>query len=123
MKWVGRTGFVRVASSEGDRIYRSLDELPDELRERARHALEGPNAETILIADPESYERIVKSGGTTPDELQWLRPNRQSDDVKSPIPADEPDEEAQWKVILGVGIVTIVGLWALWLWAAQSGMS
>lgn len=123
MKWVGRTGFVRVASAQGDRIYRSLDDLPDDLRDQARHALEGSNAETILIADPESYERIVRSGGATPDELQWLRPAKHSEDAKAPSPGAGPAPDRQWKIILGVGIAGILALWAIWLWAVQSGMS
>lgn len=123
MKWVGRTGFVRVASSDGDRIYRSLDDLPEDLRDRARLALEGPNAETILIADPESYERIVKSGGTTPDELQWLRSAKHAEGAKATTPAAGPHADRQWKIVLGVGIVGILAFWAIWLWAVRSGMS
>jgi hypothetical protein len=123
MKWVGRTGFVRVASAQGDRIYRSLDDLPEDLREQARLALEGSNSETILIADPESYERIVKSGGETPAELQWLRPTKHFEDATAASPATEPQADSQWKIVLGVGIVAILALWAIWLWAVQSGMS
>jgi hypothetical protein len=123
MKWVGRTGFVRVASAQGDRIYRSLDDLPEDLRDQARLALEGSNAETILIADPESYERIVKNGGTTPAELQWLRPAKHSEDARAASPPAEPPADRQWKIVLGVGIVGILALWAIWLWAVQSGMS
>ena len=123
MKWVGRTGFVRVASAQGDRIYRSLDELPADLRDQARLALEGSNAETILIADPESYERIVKSGGATPAELQWLRPAKYDEYDRESSPAEEPKPDKQWKIVLGVGIVGILALWAIWLWAVQSGMS
>jgi hypothetical protein len=124
MTWVGRTGFVRVASSEGDRIYRSLDDLPDDLRDQARLALEGSNAETILIADPESYERIVKSGDVAPpDELQWLRPSKHSEDAEETTPSAEPQGAGQWKIVLGVGIAAILTLWAIWLWAVQSGMS
>jgi hypothetical protein len=123
MKWVGRTGFVRVASAQGDRIYRSLDDLPEDLRDQARLALEGSNAETILIADPESYERIVKSGGDPPAELQWLRPGKQFGEAKALSPAAEPKPDGQWKIVLGVGIAGILALWAIWLWAVQSGMS
>ena len=123
MKWVGRTGFVRVASSQGDRIYRSLEDLPDDLRDQARLALEGKNAETILIADPESYERIVKSGDASPAELQWLRPAKGIEDAKPARQAAEPAAEGQWKIVLGVGVVAILALWAIWLWAVQSGMS
>ncbi len=123
MKWVGRTGFVRVASSQGDRIYRSLDDLPEDLRDQARLALEGSNAETILIADPESYERIVQSGDASPAELHWLRPGRPSEDAKAATPVAAPNADGQWKMVLGVGIVGILTLWAIWLWAVQSGMS
>jgi hypothetical protein len=123
MKWVGRTGFVRVAASEGDRIYRSLDDLPEDLRERARLALEGSNAETILIADPESYERIVKSGGATPAELQWLRPAKHTEEAKTISIVRAPKADREWKLFLVVGIAVIVALWAIWLWAVRSGMS
>jgi len=123
MKWVGRTGFVRVASSQGDRIYRSLDDLPDDLRDQARLALEGKNAETILIADPESYERIVKNGDASPAELQWLRPGKQSENANAASPAAEPYVDSQWKIVLGVGVAVILAVWAIWLWAVQSGMS
>jgi hypothetical protein len=123
MKWVGRTGFVRVASAQGDRIYRSLDDLPEDLREQARLALEGSNSETILIADPESYERIVKSGGAKPDELQWLRPAKHSEEAKATTPSASPEADRHWKIVLGVGVLAILTLWAIWLWAVQSGMS
>jgi len=123
MKWVGRTGFVRVASSQGDRIYRSLDDLPEDLREQARHALESSYAETILIADPESYERIVTSGGAPPDELHWLRSAKQTEDANAPSLVAAPKADRQWKIILGVGIAGILALWTIWLWAVQSGMS
>jgi hypothetical protein len=123
MKWVGRTGFVRIASEQGDRIYRSLDDLPEDLREQARLALEGSNSETILIADPESYERIVKSGDAAPAELQWLQPTKHFEDATAPSPATEPQADSQWKIVLGVGIGAILALWAIWLWAVQSGMS
>jgi hypothetical protein len=114
---------VRVASSEGDRIYRSLDDLPEDLRDRARLALEGSNAETILIADPESYERIVKSGRAATDELQWLRPGKHSEDAQEATPDEEPNPDRQWKIVLGAGIVGILALWVIWLWAVQIGMS
>ena len=74
MKIVMRTGFVRVASSHGDRIYKSLDDLPETLRERARQTLDGPNADTILIADPEAYEWILEMGEGLPTEIQRARP-------------------------------------------------
>lgn len=120
MKWVMRTGFVRVASSEGDRIYRSLEELPDGLREKARAALEGPNADTILIADPEAYERIVNSDEELPAGLQRFRTSANAE-----RPGEGPSTSGadhQWKVILGIGIVAIVSLWAIWLWAVRSSM-
>ena len=62
MKWVIKTSSVRVASGNQDRIFRSLDDLPPALRERVIETIEGPNSETVLIANQAAYERIVEGG-------------------------------------------------------------
>lgn len=121
MKIVMRTGFVRVASSQGDRIYKSLDDLPETLRERARRTLDGPNADTILIADPEAYEWILEMGEGLPTEIQRARPPRTREKPKRT--AAKSDADREWKVLLFAGGGAILTLWALWLWAIRSGMS
>ena len=120
MKWVMQTGFVRVASARGDRIYRSVEEMPEDLRAKAEAALDSDNSETILIADPDAYERIVNSGEELPAELQKFRPQKEPE-ARPPKPIAAGNRE--WKILLGGGVLAILSLWALWLWAARSGMS
>ncbi len=121
MKWVVRTSAVRVATREGQRVYRSLDDLPQPLQDQARQSLDGANSRTILIANQEAYDRIARDVGELPPEMQRLRPSilgRRAE--KSPKVIRGTDLE--WKVALVGGLTTIIGLWAFWLWSLQSGM-
>ena len=65
MKWVLKTSSVRVATSDDDRVYRSIQDAPEELRARIREAIEGPDARTILIANQEVYDQILNEGETS----------------------------------------------------------
>lgn len=121
MKWVMRTGFVRISSSRGDRIYRSLDEIPEPLRDRVRLTLEGPNADTILIADAAAYDRIINSGEELPAELQRFRAPQRIEGRSGKPALDDARAHREWKIVLAVGGGFILSLWALWLWAVQSG--
>lgn len=120
MKWVVRTSAVRVATRRGERVYRSLDDLPKGLQQRARNSLEGPNARTILIANQEAYDRISRDVGELPPEMQRLRSSLLSRRSKRGVSVRGADRE--WKVILFSGLTAIVALWAFWLWSIQSGM-
>lgn len=123
MKNMMRTGFVRVASSNGDRIYGSLDDMPEPLRDRARRTLSGPDATVIMIADPEAYEWIesmeqAASTQVEPADRPAPRPLAQSQPK-----VRDPKADREWKLLLWAGGVAILTLWALWLWAIRSGMS
>lgn len=117
MRWVVKASSVRVSTLQGDRIYRSLEDIPPELRDRIRSTLEGPNAETILIANQEAYERVIRGVEDLPEEMQRFRPvllnqrRRPSSDA------------ADWRPLLIGGLTTIVALWGLWLWALSAGAS
>jgi hypothetical protein len=49
---------VRVAAGETDEVYSSLDDLPADLRRQLQRALNGPESETILIADEKGREHV-----------------------------------------------------------------
>ncbi len=121
MKWVVRTSAVRVATREGERVYRSLDELPQPLQTKARASLEGPNARTILIANQEAYNRISRDIGDLPPEMQRLRPSvlRQSSEKAR---KSMRGSDLEWKILLFGGLASILGFWGFWLWALKSGM-
>jgi len=60
MNWVMKTSSVRVSTRRGERIYRTLDEIPGPLREEILATFESENCQTILIANPEAHDHMVR---------------------------------------------------------------
>ena len=58
MKWVLKTSSVRVAKTREEATFRSIDEIPMDLRREIKQALEGPDSETIYIANQAAYNHI-----------------------------------------------------------------
>lgn len=125
MKWVVRTKTVRVATDDGERLYRSVDDIPEALRDRMKIAIEGSNSQTILIANQEAYRRISNDSSQLPPEIQRLRPALMGERPARVNRARRPPRgsDREWKIALVGGLAAIVGLWALWLWAIQTGTS
>lgn len=129
MKWVAKTSSVRVSDQSGDRVYQSIEEVPEELRERIEKAIEEP-AQTILIANPEAMREIESAAEEMPDSLKKIqhhlngedepRPSRGPSGAKTPATPTEPDID--WRILLGAGVTAIASLWALWIWSIRSGM-
>jgi hypothetical protein len=59
-----------VAAGETQAVYRSLKELPVELRRRLRRATNGANSGTILIADKRGREQIARAMRQLPAEQE-----------------------------------------------------
>ena len=96
MVGVVKTSQVRVAAGEEDRVFRSMDELPPELRKQLRRALNGPLTDTIVIADAAGRQRIFEAIRGLPPHLQKK--------VMSAIQVTEPARPplARWvKVVVG----------------------
>ena len=121
MKWVLRTRTVRVSDQQGDRLYESLDEAPPELRAKIAESVNGPDSQTILIANQKAYDQIADGAEDLPEELRRLKPallrHRESTERHR---AAQPD--SGWRRLLGGGVALIILLWALWLWALRTGM-
>ncbi|HUG81892.1 MAG TPA: hypothetical protein VML01_09525 [Bryobacterales bacterium] len=60
MKWVLKTSAVHVAKTRQQVTFRSLHDVPADLRREMKKALEGPDSETIYIANPAAYELMEK---------------------------------------------------------------
>jgi hypothetical protein len=56
-----RSSTIVVAAGENTEVYRSLKELPVNLRRRLRRATNGINSGTILIADKRGSEAIARA--------------------------------------------------------------
>lgn len=103
---VVKTSQVRVAAGEEDRIFRSMEELPPELRKQLRQALNGPLTDTIVIADAAGRQRIFEAIRSLPAHLQKR--------VMAAIQVTEPSRPSVpgW-VKVAVGTILLLALAAL----------
>jgi hypothetical protein len=115
MKWVGKTRSVRIATHEGDQVYHSIEDVPPELRQIVMQTLEGPNSETVLIANQEAYDRLSQQFRELPNGLKAA--------------ASEPTQEANrrqarlWTWGVAGALLSIGSLWLLWVFVIQNGTS
>jgi hypothetical protein len=114
MRWVGKTRTVRIATDEGDRVYHSIEDLPAELRKVVKETLEGPNSETVLIANQEAFERLSQQFRELPERLEEVEPN-------VPESSDGLNSFRLWKWGVGGLLAVILTLWLLGVWIIQSG--
>jgi len=56
-----RTSSILIASDSAEGVYRSVDEVPEPLREKLVVATQGINSATILIADRRGREEIARA--------------------------------------------------------------
>jgi hypothetical protein len=117
MRWVVKTSAVRVSTRDGDRIYGSLEETPSALREQIEKTVAGPRSQTILIANQEAYDHILRGTPGLPAELQKFQPALLRQRAAKPSAVG-----VHWKRLAIGGFAAIVSLWALWIWALRSGM-
>ena len=70
---VFQTSTVLISVDGADRVYRSIDDVPDRLRNRLVKSTNGANSATILIADRRGRREIAKAmrnlPGTPPRRL------------------------------------------------------
>jgi hypothetical protein len=56
-----RSATIFIASGEGTQVYRSVDDVPLELRRKLIETTRGGNSATILIADKRGREELVRA--------------------------------------------------------------
>ena len=56
-----RSSTIFIATAEETRVYRSVNEIPPELRRRLRESTRSMNSATILIADKRGREELLRA--------------------------------------------------------------
>jgi len=66
-----KSSTIFIASGEDDtKVYRSVDEVPADLRRKLLESTQGLNSATILIADKRGREELVRALQGRPSDLQ-----------------------------------------------------
>jgi hypothetical protein len=65
-----QTSTVMISAEGADRVYRSVDEVPQALRTRLLKSTNGANSATILIADRRGRKEIAKTMRSLPAKAQ-----------------------------------------------------
>jgi hypothetical protein len=65
-----QTSTVMISAEGTDRVYRSVDEVPQALRQRLLKSTNGANSATILIADRRGRKEIAKAMRNLPANAQ-----------------------------------------------------
>lgn len=116
MKWVLKTSSIRIVTRDQDRVYRSIQDAPPELRERIKEVLQGPDSETIFIANQEAYDRLFKRSKEVPQNFRNVE-----------MEADRGKNETERhltpsaKRVLAVMFSAIGALWLIWALFIQIG--
>ncbi len=113
MKWVGKTRTVRIATEEGDCTYHSIEDVPPELRQIVKQTLEGPNSQTVLIANQEAYERLNEQIRELPAGLEAF-----AQDIAER--RESQGASRLWKWAVGSALGLLLTLWLLWVWVIRS---
>lgn len=100
-----KTSTIFIASGGKTKVFRSVEEVPPELRRKLEESTSGINAATILIADRKGREEIVKA-------LQGLPSGLKAGPVRSR--AARLKRRMDWKTWVEILLPGVVGL-LIWL--------
>ena len=108
-----KTSSVLVASGEGEQVYRTIEDLPPELRDKLQKALSAAEAETIILADEQGRDQIFQVIRSLPPDLQRrvLSALRLAGPTEPLVPPGRP-----WKLWLLSACVALLALllWRIW---------
>ena len=110
---VVKTSTVRVAAGDEDRVYYSLDEVPPEVRRKIQQALQGPDAETIVIADERGREQIFQVIRGLPPHVQ----KKVLAAIRLAEPPANPLSRNARLYLLGAALSLLAFfIWWIWYW-------
>jgi hypothetical protein len=114
-----RTSTIFIATSERTQVYRSVEDVPLVLRQKLLECTRGLNSATILIADKQGREELVRALQGRPSEVQC----RLVENIRSRQPENTTSAEQQpllilrstrlWLEVL-LPVAAGATLWMLW---------
>ncbi|MBK9171265.1 MAG: hypothetical protein IPM24_27945 [Bryobacterales bacterium] len=66
---VVKTSAILIAAGSGHNVYRSVDEVPEELRDRLIQSTTGFNSATVIIADSRGRKELARALRSLPVEV------------------------------------------------------
>ena len=109
-----RSSTIFIATGNGTRVYRALDEVPPVLRRKLVQSTHGMNSATILIADKRGREELVRALRGDPSEVHCrLVESIRARQHPAPEAAPEPPRSSVLRNWLEILLPLMVGA-SLW---------
>jgi hypothetical protein len=113
-----RTSTIFIATSERTRVYRSVEDVPLVLRRKLLECTRGMNSATILIADKQGREELVRALQGRPSQVQC----RLVENIAARQPENEPTVDkptARWPLLrlwleMLLPVAASATLWMVW---------
>jgi hypothetical protein len=111
-----KTSTILVSTGGKLRSFRTLEEVPDEMRQRLIQSTSGPYSATLLIADEAGRQEVLRSlrGQPSAVESRWMRSFASQGQPAGPA---RPEVGQGWRRVAEVVLLAGIGL-CLWLLAA-----
>lgn len=106
-----KTSTIFISVGERTRVYRSVDDVPPKLRRKLTESTNGLNSATILIADRNGREELIKAIQGRPSQLQTRAPGPQPAEK---LPSDSIARR-YWPQAIAISILGLA-MWLLALW-------
>jgi hypothetical protein len=113
-----RTSTIFIATSERTRVYRSVEDVPLVLRQKLLECTRGLNSATILIADKQGREELVRALQGRPSEVQCrlvenIRARQPENETKAQKPLAAFRSLRLWLEML-LPVAAGATLWMFW---------
>ena len=104
-----KTTTIFISVGEKTRVYRSVDDVPPKLRRKLTESTNGINSATILIADRNGRDELMKAIQGRPSSLRTERPDQPEKEKATDI------ARRYWPQVIALSILGL-SMWLLSLW-------
>ena len=106
-----KTSTILVSTGKRTRVFRSIDDMPEDLRKRVTEHIVGPNSRTLVVADRRGREYLLKLLKRPATSLVDKPETR-----KNPAALKKLSGPARYWI--EIGLIALLGLlsWALFHW-------